>query len=74
MVIRNTTLSVNLSSMSDTIDHNGLLLFVDHIYDTVIADTQPISVLTLQLFGLRMRKRLLLEGEDCFVDLEKIGI
>ena len=60
--------------MPDTIDHDCLLLFVDHVYDTVIADTQPVPVLTLQLFGLRVRKRLLLGGEDCFVDLEKIGI
>ena len=60
--------------MPDTIDHNRLLLFVDHVYDTVIANTQPVPVLTLQLFGLGMRKRLLLEREDCFVDLEEVGI
>jgi hypothetical protein len=60
--------------MPDTIDHNCLLLFVDHVYDTVMTDAQPISVLTLQLFGLGMRKRLFLEGEDCFVDLEKVGM
>ena len=60
--------------MPDTIDHNCLLFFVDHIYNTVMTDAQPISALTLLLFGLGMRKRLLLEGEDCFVDLEKIGI
>ena len=59
--------------MPDTINHNYLLLFVDHINDTVVTNTQPIPVLTFQLFRLRMRKRLLLQGEDCCVDLEKIG-
>ncbi len=67
-------LSVNLSSMPNAIDHNCLLLFIDHVYDAVITDTQSISVLTLQFFGLGMRKWLLLEGEDCFVDLEEVGI
>ncbi len=60
--------------MSNTIDYDCLLLFIDHVYDTVISDAQPISVLTLHFFGLGMRKRLLLEGEDCRVDLEKVGI
>jgi hypothetical protein len=43
-------LSVNYSSMPNTIDHNCLHLFIDHVHDTVITDTQPISVLTFQLF------------------------
>ena len=59
--------------MPDAIDHNGLLFFVDHVYHTVVPDTQTVPVLSLQLFGLGMRKRLFLEGEDCCVDLEKIG-
>jgi hypothetical protein len=60
--------------MPDTIDHNRLLLFVNHVYDTVVANTQPVPVLTLQFFGLGMGKRLLFEGEDRFIDFEKIGI
>ena len=47
--------------MPDTIDHYCLLLFIDHVYDTVMTKTQPISVLALQLFRLGMRKRLLLD-------------
>lgn len=29
--------------MSNTINHNFILLFIDHVYDAVITDTQPIS-------------------------------
>ena len=60
--------------MPNTIDHYGLLLFINRVYDTIIADTQPVSVLALQLFGLGMRKRLILERKDCCVDLKKVGI
>ncbi len=60
--------------MSNTIDNDDLLLFINRIYDTVITNTQPVSVLTFQLFRLRIRKGLLLEGKDCFVDFKKVGI
>jgi hypothetical protein len=74
IIIHSKILSINLSSMPDTIDHNCLLLLVNYIYNAVITDAEPIPVLTFQLFGLGMRKRLLLEGEDCIVDLEEVGI
>jgi len=60
-ITNNKRLSANLSSMPDTIDHYCLLLFIDHVYDTVMTNAQPISVLALQLFRLGMRKRLLLD-------------
>jgi hypothetical protein len=41
--------------MPNTINHDGLLRFINRVYNPVIADTQPVSVLALQLFGLGMR-------------------
>jgi hypothetical protein len=60
--------------MPNAKDRNGLLIFINRIYDTVIADAEPVSVLTFQFLRLGIGEGLILNGKDCFVDLKEFGV